>query len=164
MTEGREAMEPQGLGRMGALVEVWAVLGRTVEHEQSSSICALGSSSRSTAASARSRSSEHRAASSHRRRSSLIVALACGFGRSRPGADAVPDLNLTPRVEIGRAHIPMGEVLDWQPGAFFSLLTGPDAPLPLIRGGLTLAHGLLVIEKSVSTSWSCADDEAATPP
>ena len=58
----------------------------------------------------------------------------------------------------------MGEVLDWQPGAFFSLLNGLDAPLPLIRGGLTLAHGLLVIEKSVSTSWSRADDEAATPP
>jgi flagellar motor switch/type III secretory pathway protein FliN len=60
---------------------------------------------------------------------------------------AVPDLNRIPHVEIGRAHIPIGEVLDWQPGTFFSLSNGPDTPLPLVRGGLTLAHGLLAISE-----------------
>jgi hypothetical protein len=59
----------------------------------------------------------------------------------------------------------MGEVLDWQPGTFFSLLSGPDAPLPLIRGGLALAHGFLVIEEDrFHFLVTRTDDEGAKPP
>lgn len=50
-------------------------------------------------------------------------------------------------METGRAHIPIGKELDWQPGMLFSQSNGPDGPLPLARGGLTLAHGLLVISE-----------------
>jgi len=62
-------------------------------------------------------------------------------------------------VELGRAHIPFGRVLDLTPGAVLELDQGAEAPVDLFVNGLCFAHGGLVV--TGEGEWGVRVDELA---
>ncbi len=62
-------------------------------------------------------------------------------------------------VELGRAHIPFGRVLELSPGAVVELDQGAEAPVDLFVNGLCFAHGGLVV--TGEGEWGVRVDELA---
>jgi flagellar motor switch protein FliM len=62
-------------------------------------------------------------------------------------------------VELGRAHIPFGGVLELLPGAVVELDQGVEAPVDLLVNGLCFAHGGLVV--TGDGEWGVRVDELA---
>ncbi len=62
-------------------------------------------------------------------------------------------------VELGRAHIPFGRVLELSPGAVLELDQGAEAPVDLFVNGLCFAHGGLVV--TGEGEWGVRVDELA---
>ncbi|HTA16013.1 MAG TPA: FliM/FliN family flagellar motor switch protein [Solirubrobacteraceae bacterium] len=62
-------------------------------------------------------------------------------------------------VELGRAHIPFGGVLELLPGAVVELDQGVEAPVDLLVNGLCFAHGGLVV--TGDGGWGVRVDELA---
>jgi|LSQX01.2.fsa_nt_gb flagellar motor switch protein FliN/FliY len=75
----------------------------------------------------------------------LDPAMAAQIQRNAPNLEMMLDLPLDATVELGRAELPLAQVLSLQPGSVIQLDRLPGEPLDLLVNGQLVARGEIVV-------------------